>query len=356
MTAKNKQRSRPSLSIRLSFCLFLAAGITACSFLPDMALINQNQPTPTISTLTETPTVTAATSTPRATMTFRPTPFPTPAEFIAEENERITSEMGGVSLIAPAGYEVILDGNVILINGEQFELQMMGFISAEYAEAVHMYSPMEALQAYMEYMLPEETSRIQLHNIHAQTVDGNVGSSFEISGVYGGEEIRGEGLVIIRNEQEILMGFAFNERYRWQNTGYLVFENLLRSIDFINVTPCTVAIDPYYGFTQDRPIAISGGEMGGVYLEEAYLSNLRGENGMRVQYEFTGTVEYEDRILDSYSLDYLGLGAPLTIYFDVYSFDQPRAPAGFICQGDFEFGESPTDNEVFSPMDEGLNF
>jgi hypothetical protein len=208
----------------------------------------------------------------------------------------------------------------------------------------------------MEYVLPEETSRIQLHNIHAQTVDGNVGSSFEISGVYGGEEIGGEGLVIIRNEQEILMGFAFNDRYHWQNGGYGVFENMLRSIDFINVTPCTVSIDPYYGFTQERPIAISGGEMGGVYLEEAYLSKLRGENGMPVHYEFAGTVEHDGRTLDSYSLDYLGLGAPLTIYFDVYSFDQPRAPSGFLCQGDFEFGESPTEDEVFSPLDEGLNF
>lgn len=354
MTMNNKPQTQPFISFRLTFCLLLAVCIGACSFLPDIALMNE--PTPTESILTGTPTTTAATPTRRSTMTFRPTPFPTAAEFITEENERIGSEMSGISLVAPAGYEVILDGNVILISGEDMEIYMMGFISAEYAEATHAFSPMAALEAYMEYTLSEETSRIQFHNIHAETVDGNVGNSFDLSGVYGGEEIGGEAMVILRNEQEVLIGFAFSDRHEWQNGSQRVFEDVVSSIDFTNVIPCTIATDPYYGITQDRPIAISGGEMGGSYLEQTYLESLRGPNGIRLQYEYTGTVEHNGQTLDSYSLDYLGLGDPLTIYFDIYSFEQPQAPAGFTCLKDFEFGEYPSEEEDYVPLDEGLNF
>ncbi|HWQ46918.1 MAG TPA: hypothetical protein VN376_08630 [Longilinea sp.] len=355
MTPFTSGPSTASWSIKMMLCVIVIIFMSACVFaIPDT--LESNPAATSISSNTSTLSLPSPTPTRSPTLTFRPTPFPTPAEFISGENERITSEMGGISLIPPAGYEITLDGNMILINGEQFELQMMGFISAEYAEAIHAYSPLEALQAYIEYMLPEESSRIQFHNIHAETIDGNVGNSFEMSGVYGGREIGGEALVILRNEQEVLIGFAFTDRHQWQNAGHLVFEDLLSSIDFIHVTPCTVAIDPYYGYTQDRPIAISGGEIGGHYLEQAYLENLRGENGARVQFEFLGTVEYQGHTLDSFSLDYLGLGAPLTLYFDAYSYTQPKAPAGFLCRGDFEFGESPTEDEIFSPLDDGLNF
>jgi len=42
-----------------------------------------------------------------------------------------------------------------------------------------------------------------------------------------------------------------------------------------------------------------------------------------------------DQIVDPYEISYAGLSEPLTLYFDLYTYEAPMAPAGFTCEAAF---------------------
>jgi hypothetical protein len=46
---------------------------------------------------------------------------------------------------------------------------------------------------------------------------------------------------------------------------------------------------------------------------------------------------YEDVILDAYVIS--GLDQPVTLYIDIYSFEELQAPVGFTCLGPFNTGQ-----------------
>jgi hypothetical protein len=48
-----------------------------------------------------------------------------------------------------------------------------------------------------------------------------------------------------------------------------------------------------------------------------------------------GSTGHGDTILDMYEVSYDGLTAPISLYIDMYVFEEPFAPVGFTCTGPF---------------------
>lgn len=100
---------------------------------------------------------------------------------------------------------------------------------------------------------------------------------------------------------------------------------------------CVISIDHTYGYTQENPIKVGGGDFDGPPRERAFLDNLLGPNGERVSYERTGSFSFEDTILDIF--DITGLSKQVTLYVDEYSYSEPQAPVGFTCLSVFPLSQ-----------------
>lgn len=124
----------------------------------------------------------------------------------------------------------------------------------------------------------------------------------------------------------------------WLTTGQAAFNALLGSVRFLsNQAPCIVASDPTYGFSPDNPIHLGSVNLyDGIARMEAYLNTLRGPNLEEIFYtRLNPTYNKTGLIVDPYQISYDGLAQPLTLYFDLYTYEKPMAPAGFSCEADF---------------------
>jgi hypothetical protein len=100
---------------------------------------------------------------------------------------------------------------------------------------------------------------------------------------------------------------------------------------------CPVSGDSSYGYTQGNPIRVGGDVFGGPARATAYLNTLRGPAGQAVSYFRVGSLPTDETILDIYEVSYDGIGSPVSLYIDQYSFSTPLAPVGFICATAFPF-------------------
>lgn len=124
----------------------------------------------------------------------------------------------------------------------------------------------------------------------------------------------------------------------WPTIGQLAFEALLDHVRFLpNLATCQVATDPTYGLSPENPIRLGSRNLyDGVARMEAYLNTLRGPNFEEIIYSRQNPVYNKaEQIVDPYEITYAGLSEPLTLYFDLYTYESPMAPAGFTCEAAF---------------------
>ncbi|SRR6266699_2748182 len=104
-----------------------------------------------------------------------------------------------------------------------------------------------------------------------------------------------------------------------------------------NPVPSVVSKDPTYGVTEKNPIRV-GRKNGGVRDEEIYLGSLRGSQGEKVLYERLGSCcDFKTPnawvgdvgLLDEYEVRFGGVHKPVTLYLDMYDYEQPLVPVGF---------------------------
>jgi hypothetical protein len=97
-----------------------------------------------------------------------------------------------------------------------------------------------------------------------------------------------------------------------------------------------VSEDPGYGYTEQNPIKVGGGSEG-PSRERAYFQLLRGPNGESVSFTrggsccgFKTTQGYMGvGLLDIYEVTIAGSDKPVTLYINMYDYEQPKAPKGF---------------------------
>lgn len=117
------------------------------------------------------------------------------------------------------------------------------------------------------------------------------------------------------------------------------------------VSKCEVSDDATYGHSKDNPIKVGGTPMFGPARQRRVLQALVGPAGQAVRFERRGALRgpSDDIIIDRYEVTYAGLAKPIEIFMDLYRWDPPKAPQGFLCAR--EIGLTPPDPSWKWPPD-----
>jgi hypothetical protein len=92
---------------------------------------------------------------------------------------------------------------------------------------------------------------------------------------------------------------------------------------------CIYSTDDTYGYIKNNPIRIGGGDMG-VLRIRAFLDRLYSRNGEKIGYIHRDIIEFEGTGEDIYDIT-LSDRVISTLYFSVFTFEEPKIPRGFTC-------------------------
>jgi hypothetical protein len=313
-------------AIKFSFiiiCILCVAGCSRPLFAP---------PTET-PTATRTPTLTAtATLTTTPTKTFTATPSPA-----VELGERHVINEGRFSVQVPIGYAAQIEERQAFIS------DLEGTLIISLAGVESTSSEEEIIDEYLDALAKRSEGTFEKTPSDPVTVAGVEGKAFDLTGSIFGSPLKGKTFIIPVGSGRFLYGLGISnlsqDEAAWEEHGSKVFEAVVESIEFVepgSTDVCPIATDTTYGYTKENAIRVGdGGELfGGPARERAYLDNLRGPNGELIAYERTGSLNFEDTILDEYVIT--GLATPVTLYLDIYKFEELKAPIGFTCVGPFD--------------------
>lgn len=289
---------------------------------------------------TSTATVTATTtSIPTQTQTATPAPTltPTPIPGIELGEKHVITE-GGFSFRIPFGYASQIEERQAFIS------DLDGTLVISFAGVEDSSSDEEKIiDDYLDAVARRGDGKFEKTPSDPVTVQGIEGKAFDLTGSLFGSPIQGKTFVVPMSSDRFLFALAISNLSRdeesWEKQGSKTFEAIIESIEFI--TPertgtCPISTDDTYGYTRENAIRVGdGGEFfGGPARERTYLDNLRGPSGEAISYERTGSLNFEDTILDEYRIT--GLATPVVLYIDVYKFEELKAPVGFTCAGSFD--------------------
>ncbi len=317
---------RPIL-ITLAAAFLLAACTAVGKTLPTAAAI----PTQTAAA-TAIPTLTAA-----ATAASN-TPTPT-AQAALVMGDRLAVDEGGYSLQVPEGFTASKRGGQMTVSNTDQSFLMSMSLAPRKDDMNTSAARLERFVANVKKDLNDLTVSGQ----YGVTVGGCEGLAVDVTGTLMGEMNTVRIVVVDTGEPGFFVAFAFMvdgaDGLGWQTTGRPALEAILQSVEFyapVNASAgagCTVSTDDSYGYSEDNPIRVGGDAYDGPPRERAYLDNLAGPAGEPITYERSGSFDYGGTILDIFVIS--GLGEPVALYVDEYSFSEPQAPAGFTCKGGF---------------------
>lgn len=291
---------------------------------------------PLIAAPTATPTFTASpTLTPTATATLTPTPTQTQTVTpVPTVITRYSVREGGFSVEVPAGYEVQADDVQVFISDVAGTLiiTLVGVESSDTPEAI-----LAEFLTGLEERVEGEFIQGDSEPIH---IGGFDGEAYALSGTLFGSPLVGKTFVIQTGTNRFLFALGISntgaDSNRWENHGSNIFESILATIEFEEAPgagTCPIATDDTYGYTEANAIRVGGDFLDGPARERAYLDNLRGPNGEVLTYERQGSLTAGDVILDAYSI--FGLPTDVTLYIDMYTYEELQAPVGLTCNGPF---------------------
>jgi hypothetical protein len=314
--------------IKFSCIIVTILGLTGCTT-PRFAALTS---TPSI-TLTPNPTQTpTATPTPAPTKTFTPAPTS-----LVEFGERHELAEAGFAFRVPIGYASQIEERQAFIS------DLEGTVIISFAGVESTSSEEAIIDEYLDALARRSEGEFKKTPSEPVTVDGREGKAFDLTGSLLGSPLKGKTFIIPIGSDRFLYALAISnisqDEQAWENHGVKVFEAVLASIEFLEpqrAGACPISTDPTYGYTKENAIRVgdSGDFIGGPARERAYLDNLRGPHGEPISYQRNGSLNFEDTILDEYVVH--GLGIPVTLYIDMYTFEELKAPAGFSCADAFD--------------------
>lgn len=321
--------------------LILLASL-ACGLMPRPAPTETPAPTAT-PVPTDTP---APTPTPTAKPTSTPRPTATPKP---NGGETIELFLGGYSFRTLPDYEMDHDDRFVFMSPEDANdnivLSLAGTL-ADYGDTAD-----SLLSEYLQSVFDEMNGGYTLAQVETITLAGEAGIAYNYTGTAMGNEVAGRVVITLLPDRRFVLGLGMAVQSTnptlWADRGAADFQTLLDSVELleggaylptvtVGSSPCVIATDETYGYTEDNPIRVGGDAFGGPARERAFLDNLRGPNGEKLVYLRLGSEPYGETILDIYTLTGLGAGT-VTLYVDEYSYSDPQAPVGFTCAGDFPF-------------------
>ena len=253
--------------------------------------------------------------------------------------ETIDMTMGGYTIQSlPDDYEQDNDGEVINFFKEEkgINIMILGLVGFE-----DDYSPDEIIDEFLAGITGETADTFRKIEEVPVTVDSYEGTGYYLNGTFYGNLVEGQTFLVPVSDSQILFGFGLGtvvgSTNNWLAEGQVVFNSLIDSIDIIELettdsglfSACSIASDTSYGYTEDNPVKLGGGEANAEERAAAYFSALGGPYGETLTYVKVETIESNDANLDVYELDLSG--TPLTMYIDIDNYETPMSPDGMIC-------------------------
>jgi len=169
-------------------------------------------------------------------------------------------------------------------------------------------------------------------------IDGSSGLTVNLTALYNNITFAGQAVAVSPRKDFVLFGLGLSKTdtdpNSWKDKNQDIFADMLATIKFTNTNAeCPVATDKAYGYKEENPIKIGGGDFTGPSRERAYLDHLRGPNNGQLSYERQGSKDSGNTILDIYQIK--GPGVNAILYIDEYNYSEPQAPVGFTCTGAF---------------------
>jgi hypothetical protein len=254
-----------------------------------------------------------------------------------ELGERHIVPKGGFSFRIPFGYIAQIEERQAFVSDLEQRL-VISFASVEEDSS----SEEQIIDEYLDALARRSDGEFEKTPADPVTVGGLEAIAFDLTGSLAGFPVKGKTFVVPISTGRFLYGLAisnlFADEESWEHEGLKVLEAVIESMEWFepeSADICLVATDDTYGYTQENPIRVGEGSdlFGGPARERAYLDNLRGPNGEPISYERTGSLNFEDTILDEYVIN--GLATPVNLYIDIYKFEELKAPVGFTCAGPF---------------------
>jgi len=93
-----------------------------------------------------------------------------------------------------------------------------------------------------------------------------------------------------------------------------------------------------YGYSEKNPVKVGGVvDNLGPAMERKFLNQLAGPNGEEISFKRTSSCCSFDTprgymgsgLLDKYEITYDGLASPITLYINMYDYEEPMIPVGF---------------------------
>ena len=112
---------------------------------------------------------------------------------------------------------------------------------------------------------------------------------------------------------------------------------------------CVNSDDPSYGYTAENPIRIGYDPRGGHENELSAgedvncLPWLLGPQGQALEITLVQEIEVGNTVICEVTVNYPGKNTPDLMYFDIFNYEQPKAPIGYLCGSPVEYLKSVTE-------------
>jgi len=303
--------------------IVLSIVLLACSAVPTVEPTSVPSPFPTAP-----PTQTIV---PSSTSTPLPTTTSAVSANTATINRLAASDGFTVSVPFPLLYQV--NKNIILI-GDEAKTLNISFIS----DTTQGGKPLMAVIDLYLASLEKRGFQFTKGNSANVQIDEATGLTVDLTAISGNLSFEGQAIAVSPRADLTLFGLGLSrtdsDKNSWKNSGKAAFDSLVNSIKFADANAaCPISADKTYGYNQDNPIKVGGGDFEGPSRERAYLDHLQGANGEQLAYERQGSTDAGNTILDIYHVT--GGSVDKILYVDEYNFSELQAPVDFTCTGAF---------------------
>jgi len=310
------------MKTKLLAILTLSLIVSGCSALAADPTITP-EPSPTLVPTTTSTTQPTATSTPTVTLT----PVPSPDKIMS------LAVVDGLTISVPVPLQYQVNGNKVVLITDAADLNI-SFVGDSQNNTQPLTKVIDAYLASLEkrgWKFTKGTSEdIQ--------IDGVTGLALNVTGTTGDIIFEGEAVAASPKSGYVLFGLGVSKTNSdlnsWKDKGQATFNDLIQTIKFTNTNAvCPISTDKTYGYKENNPIKVGGGDFDGPSRERAYLDHLQGPHGEKLTYDRNGSMPSGDVILDIFHISGSGINA--TVYVDEYNYSDPQAPVGFSCEGAF---------------------
>jgi hypothetical protein len=324
-----------AITLFLCFALLLSA----CAVNPAPSTLPASTTTPGNSAQSQSASAPSATLSPAVSplaeeTTSIPSVQITPTEFF-----KVTVPLGQFSFLSPTDAKVSVIGPLASANWENLNL-MVGI--AYRAHTVDVIDPLTAVDLGILNEIGIDPGQVQVSQGDEITVSGYPTRIINLSIDIDQAPLKGEALSIILTDHSYLFVFGMQMLVKptsdWEKDGKMRFQQIARSINFDPNADtslyirCDMSTDLEYGYQQNKPIKVGGGDTLGNTRMEIFINNLLDpQTSSDLAIVQLDPIQAGSQTL--YPWEFTSNNKAQTIYIDTNNYEDPKTPVGITCRG-----------------------